>query len=65
MPPGYREWMEVFAGEDAAPLRFAMGFALHLFAAVFAALGGLLGAVFFRSSPPPVVPAPPPLPPQQ
>ena len=66
MPPGYREWMEAFGGRDAAPLRFAVGFGLHLFAAAFAAVGGLLGAVFFgRPLPPPPtgegVP-PPPLP---
>jgi hypothetical protein len=67
MPPGAREWMQLFAGRNSAPLRHALGFGFHLFGAAFAALGGLLGAVFFRSktSPPPPagLSSPPPFPP--
>jgi hypothetical protein len=48
MPPAAREWLELAADRSNAPLRYAGGLALHLFGALFAALGGVLGASFFR-----------------
>ena len=68
MPPNAREWLEMVAGRASSPMRFVVGFAFQLFGAIFAALGGLLGAMFFRRDVPPALGgdpfAPPPLPPQ-
>ena len=68
MPPNAREWLEMVAGRASTPMRFIAGFAFQLFGAVFAALGGLIGAVFFRRDVPPALGGdpftPPPLPPQ-
>ena len=68
MPPNAREWMEMVAGRASSPTRFIAGFAFQLFGAIFAALGGLLGAIFFRRDVPPALGGdplvPPPLPPQ-
>lgn len=63
MPPEVRAWLELLANRASSPFRLAAGFMFQLLAgAIFATLGGLLAAVFFRRDPPPVVP--PPLPPQ-
>ena len=68
MPPNAREWLEMVAGRASTPMRFVMGFAFQLFGAIFSALGGLLGAAFFRRDLPPAIGGdpfgPPPLPPQ-
>ncbi|HEY6363070.1 MAG TPA: hypothetical protein VIX63_18325 [Vicinamibacterales bacterium] len=67
MPPNARAWVEMVAGRADSPLRFVAGFAFQLCGAIFAALGGLLGATFFRRDVPPALGgdpmAPPPLPP--
>jgi hypothetical protein len=67
MPPNARAWLEMVAGRATSPLRYVAGFAFQLCASVFAALGGLLGAQFFRRDVPPALggdpPLPPPLPP--
>ena len=67
MPPNAREWIEMVAGRASSPARFVAGFAFQLFGAIFAALGGLLGAIFFRRDVPPALGGdplvPPPLPP--
>jgi hypothetical protein len=67
MPPEARDWLETM-GSGGSGLQHAAGFAFHLFAAIFAALGGLLGAMFFRRDVPPAIGGdpfiPPPLPPQ-
>jgi hypothetical protein len=68
MPPEARDWLENMRGGSGAGLQVAAGFVLHLCASVFAALGGLLGAIFFRRDIPPAIGgdpiAPPPIPPQ-
>jgi hypothetical protein len=65
MPPDVRELIDMTANRASSPLRYAVGVAFHLFAGlIFATLGGILGAVFYRrqdESPGDVVP--PPLPP--
>jgi hypothetical protein len=66
MPPNARAWFEMVAGRANSPLRYVGGFAFQLCAAAIAALGGLLGAMFFRRDVPPALggpPPPPPLPP--
>jgi hypothetical protein len=68
LPPNARELIEMVAGRASSPARFVVGFAFQLFGAIFSALGGLLGAMFFRRDVPPAVGGdtfvPPPLPPQ-
>jgi hypothetical protein len=71
MPPEARQWFERVASSSASPLRYVIGFVFHFCGAAFAALGGVLAAVFFRRDVPPalggdpiVPPALPPLPPQ-
>jgi hypothetical protein len=67
MPPNAREWIEMVAGRASSPARFAVGFGFQVFGAIFSALGGLLGAMFFRRDVPPALGGdplvPPPLPP--
>jgi hypothetical protein len=67
MPPNARAWLEMVAGRATSPLRYVAGFAFQLCGTLFAALGGLLGAMFFRRDVPPALGgdpmAPPPLPP--
>jgi hypothetical protein len=66
MPPNAREMLEMVAGRASSPTRFVVGFAFQLCGAIFAGLGGLLGAVFFRRDVPPALggdPFVPPLPP--
>jgi hypothetical protein len=66
MPPEVREWLDMMADRASSPFRYALGFAFHFFGGlIFATLGGILGAVFFRRQdeiPGDVVP--PPLPPE-
>lgn len=59
MPPEARGWIEALAG----PFLYALGFAFQLvIGTVAAAIGGLLGAAWFRKDLPPAVGgAPPPL----
>jgi hypothetical protein len=68
MPPNARQLIEMVAGRASSPARFVAGFAFQLFGAMFSALGGLLGAMFFRRDLPPALGGdplmPPPLPPQ-
>ena len=52
LPPAARQWLELAADRSSAPARHAFGFALYVFGALFALLGGLLGAVFFRRDTP-------------
>jgi hypothetical protein len=69
MSPNARELIEMVAGRASSPARFVVGFGFQLCGASFAALGGLLGAMFFRRDLPPALGgdslAPPPLPPPQ
>jgi hypothetical protein len=52
------------AGRATSPMRYVAGFAFQLVGSIFAALGGLLGAQFFRRDVPPALGGePPPLPP--
>lgn len=69
MPPEVRAWLELLADRASSPLRVLAGFVFQLMAgAVFATLGGLLAAVFFRRDVPPALGGdtiiPPPLPPE-
>jgi hypothetical protein len=67
MPPNAREWLEMVAGRASSPMRYIAGFAFQLFGAGFSALGGMLGAMYFRRDVPPALggdplpPVPPPL----
>ena len=68
MPPNARELIEMVAGRASSPTRFLVGFAFQLCGAIFAALGGLLGAMFFRRDVPPALGGPmvpPPLRPDE
>ncbi len=66
MPPEVRAWFESLAQRSASPFRWVIGFFLQLFIGmVFAPIGGMLGAVFFKKDVPPALggnPLPPPLP---
>lgn len=67
MPPEARDWLEMVASRSDSPLRYVAGFFFHLFGTLFAALGGLLAAVFSKRDLPPALGGPitpPPLPPQ-
>ncbi|MBD93500.1 MAG: hypothetical protein CL482_04490 [Acidobacteria bacterium] len=62
VPPEARETLEWFS-ENSGVLGVLFGFILMLVVGmVFTTLGGLLGALIFRSSPPVAPPAPPPPP---
>jgi hypothetical protein len=63
MPPNARELIEMVAGRASSPTRFVVGFAFQLCGGVFAALGGLLGAVYFRRDVPPALGGDPLVPP--
>ena len=61
VPPEVREMMESF-GSEGLIASVVVGFGVMLFVGmIFSALGGLLGALIFRSSPPMSVPPPPPM----
>jgi hypothetical protein len=68
MPPETRAWFEAVASQASSPLRYVIGFCFQLVVGmVFAPLGGMLGASFFRKSGPPAPGGdgdwqPPPLP---
>jgi len=66
MPPELREWFDVLASRSTSPFRWALGFFFQLFVGmVFAPVGGMLGAVFFKKDVPPALGGnyvPPPLP---
>jgi hypothetical protein len=69
MPPNARELVEMVAGRASSPTRFLVGFAFQLCGALFAAIGGVLGAMFFRRDVPPAIGGdsfvPPPLQPDE
>jgi hypothetical protein len=68
MPPEAREWFEALASRSTSPARWAFGFFFQLCVGMlFAPLGGMLGAMFFKKDVPPAlggtyVPPPPPQP---
>jgi len=66
LPPEARQMLEMLAANPS--IGHVFGFVMMLFAgAVFATLGGVLGAAFFRNDVPPALGGPgepPPLPPQ-
>jgi len=66
LPPEVRSMLETLSANPSIGL--FIGFVMFLFAgAIFATLGGILGAAFFRNDAPPAVGGPsepPPLPPQ-
>ena len=66
MPPEVREWFDAVAARSMSPFRWAIGFFGQLFVGmVFAPIGGMLGAVFFKKDVPPALGGdtlPPPLP---
>ena len=56
MPPELRGWFESLASRSTSPVRWALGFFFQLFVSmVFAPLGGMLGAVFFKKDIPPAL----------
>ena len=60
MPPEVREWFDTLAARSTSPARWAVGFFFQMFiGAVFAPLGGMLGAVFFKKDIPPALGGPP------
>jgi hypothetical protein len=66
MPPEMRAWFETLSSRSTSPFRWALGFFLQLFIGmVFAPIGGMLGAAFFKKDVPPALggtDAPAPLP---
>ena len=66
MPPEFRELFETLASRSNSPARWAVGFFFQLcVGAIFAPLGGMLGAVFLKKDIPPALGGthiPPPLP---
>jgi Family of unknown function (DUF5518) len=63
MPPEVRTIFENIGSNPG--LEFVVGFVLMLCAgSIMSTIGGLLGAMFFRSGVPPALGGPPPLPPQ-
>jgi hypothetical protein len=67
MPPEVRQLFESLASGDGSSFGYALGFLFMLFVgSAFAALGGVIGASFFRRDVPPALGgpiAPPPAPP--
>jgi hypothetical protein len=65
MPPEVREMFEQLASRSTSPARLAVGFVFQLvIGLMFAPIGGMLGALFFKKDVPPALggnPSPPPL----
>ena len=65
MPPEIREWFETIASRAASPARWIAGFLFQLFVGmIFAPIGGMLGALYFKKDVPPALGGthiPPPL----
>jgi hypothetical protein len=56
MPPEMRAWFETLSSRTTSPFRWALGFFLQLFIGmVFAPIGGMLGAAFFKKDVPPAL----------
>ena len=67
VPPDVRTLLEQMSEQARSPVRFVVGFFFQLFTGVaFGALGGLLGAMYFRRDVPPALGGdpiePPPIP---
>jgi hypothetical protein len=64
MPPETRAWFDALASRSSSPLRYVVGFFFQMFVGmIFATIGGMLGALFFKKDVPPALGgAPPPLP---
>ena len=64
MTPETRAWFDALAARSSSPLRYAVGFLFQLsIGVVFAPVGGMVGAVFFKRDVPPALGGtPPPLP---
>jgi hypothetical protein len=64
MPAETRAWLDAVAARSTSPLRYVLGFFIQLcIGMVFAPIGGMLGALFFKKDLPPALGgAPPPLP---
>jgi hypothetical protein len=59
MPSEVRQWLEAMASGENAPFRYALGFLFHLVAgALFATVGGVIGAAYFRKDVPPALGGP-------
>ena len=65
MPPEVREWFETLASRASSPGRWIGGFIFQLFVGmIFAPIGGMLGALYFKKDVPPALGgthSPPPL----
>jgi hypothetical protein len=66
MPQEVRDWFEMIAERSTSPARWLVGFFFQLaIGMVFAPIGGMLGALFFKKDVPPAMGGtynPPPLP---
>ena len=63
MPPEARAWFDSLASQATSPLRYVLGFFFQLvIGGLFAPVGGMLGALFFKKDAPPAFDGPPPLP---
>jgi hypothetical protein len=65
MPPEVRDWFEAIASRSTSPARWIVGFAFQLCVGmIFAPIGGMLGALYFKKDVPPALGGthiPPPL----
>jgi hypothetical protein len=65
MPPEVREWFEAIASRSTSPARWIVGFIFQLCVGmIFAPIGGMLGALYFKKDVPPALGGthiPPPL----
>jgi hypothetical protein len=60
MPPEVRQWLEAIADRSMSPARWIVGFMFQLFIGmIFAPIGGMLGAVYFKKDVPPALGGPP------
>ena len=61
LPPEVRAFFESLRGAEASAIGYILEFFVRLFfGAGFAAVGGMIGAVFFRNDVPPALGGPPP-----